>query len=168
MDLLQQLDAVIEEVRKAKRVRFSASAMINKQELLQRLEKLRARAPEELLQAGSVVKDRDALMVDIQQQSQQMIAEAEAERDRILQQDEVVRAAQGKAGEIIEEAKQRAYELRMDAEDYVDSRLASFEVILQKTLAVVNRGRESLKGKPGDDTGENVSIQPTSSKESRR
>jgi hypothetical protein len=35
----------------------------------------------------------------------------------------------------------------MEAEDYVDAKLANFEIVLQKTLAAVARGRESLRGR---------------------
>jgi hypothetical protein len=47
----------------------------------------------------------------------------------------------------MEDARLRAREIRMEAEDYVDAKLASFEVVLQKTLAAVVKGRESLQGR---------------------
>ena len=38
-------------------------------------------------------------------------------------------------------------ELRRETDDYVDQRLASFELTLSKTLAAVQRGRERLHGR---------------------
>lgn len=167
---MQELDAVIDEVRRAKKVRFSASAMIDKENLLQRLEQLRAKAPAELQKAGTVVKDHEALLERARNQAEELIAQAELERERMLEKSEVVKSAHRKAGRIIEDAKQRAHELQIGADDYADSRLASFEVVLQKTLAVVNRGREALKGRiePGDELDEELSVQPASVKTSRR
>ena len=166
MDLVRQLDDVIEEVRNAKKVKFSASAMINREDLLSRLEQLRAAVPEQLKQAGTIMDDQRALLQRCKQEADDIIARAEAERESMLDKAEVVKAAHRKAGKIIEEAKQRAHELRLGAEDYVDSRLASFEVVLQKTMAVVNRGRESLKGRPGQpvEMDEEMTVQPTSIK----
>ena len=35
--------------------------------------------------------------------------------------------------------------MRAEVDDYVDTKLANFEVVLDKTLAAVNRGREKLQ-----------------------
>jgi hypothetical protein len=37
--------------------------------------------------------------------------------------------------------------MRLEAEDYVDAKLANFEVVLNKTLTAVERGRERLRGR---------------------
>ncbi|MCA1840537.1 MAG: hypothetical protein ABR507_07100 [Actinomycetota bacterium] len=147
MDVLEEIEAIMQDIRNAKPVPFSASAMINKQELLERLEAVRQTAPEELKQARWVMRDRDELMDRTQQDAEQMIAEATSERDRLVSRTEIVGAANREADKILEEAKARAREIRMEAEDYVDAKLANFEVVLQKTLAAVNKGRESLRGR---------------------
>lgn len=147
MGLLEDIDSVIREVEEAKPVPLSASAMINKKSLLAKLESIRRGAPEELKQARWVVQDRDGLMTGAQAKIEQLRAEAFAERDRLLSQSEIVTVANREADRIIEEAKKRARQIRVEAEDYVDAKLASFEVVLQKTLGAVTRGRESLRGR---------------------
>ena len=37
--------------------------------------------------------------------------------------------------------------MRAEVDDYVDTKLANFEVVLDKTLAAVNRGRDKLRGR---------------------
>jgi F0F1-type ATP synthase membrane subunit b/b' len=145
--LLEEIDAVIQEVREAKPVPLSASAMINKKALLTHLERIRRNAPEELKQARWVVQDREELITGAQAEIDKMLAEAQTERDRMLARTEIVSAASREADRIIEDAKNRARQIRMEAEDYVDAKLASFEVVLQKTLGAVTRGRESLRGR---------------------
>jgi cell division septum initiation protein DivIVA len=160
--LLEEIDAVIHEVREAKPVPLSASAMINRKALLGRLEQIRRNAPEELKQARWVVQDREELITGAQAEIDKMRVEAHAERDRILSRTEIVAAASREADKMIEEAKSRARQIRMEAEDYVDAKLASFEVVLHKTLGAVTRGRESLRGRldvagqevPLDEPGE--------------
>ena len=147
MDVLEEIEAIMEDIRNAKPVPFSASAMINKPDLLERLEAVRQTAPEELKQARWVMRDRDELLNRTQAEAEQMITEATLERDRLVSRTEIVGAANSEADKILEEAKARAREIRMEAEDYVDAKLANFEVILQKTLAAVNKGRESLRGR---------------------
>lgn len=147
MDILEELEAVMENIRNAKPVPFSASAMVNKQEMLERLEGIKQNAPEELKQARWVMRDRDEMLSRSQKEAERVLSEAHAERDRLVAKTEIVAAANREADKIIDEAKGRAREIRMEAEDYVDAKLANFEVVLQKTLSAVTKGRESLRGR---------------------
>jgi cell division septum initiation protein DivIVA len=173
--LLEEIDAVIQEVREAKPVPLSASAMINKKGLLQQLERIRRNAPEELKQARWVVQDRQGLLSGAQAEIDKMKAEAQVERDRMVARTEIVAAASREADKIIDEAKNRARQIRMEAEDYVDAKLASFEVVLHKTLSAVTRGRESLRGRldvagqqvPMDEPGE-LAVLPSDTGSFRR
>ena len=126
---------------------LSASAMINKQEILDHLESIKQSAPEELKQARWVMRDREEVLQSTQRQSEKMLTDAQAERDRLVAKTEIVAAANVEADKIIDDAKSRAREIRMEAEDYVDAKLASFEVVLQKTLSAVEKGRERLRGR---------------------
>lgn len=147
MDLIEEIEAIIEEVRNAKNVPLSASAMINRQDMLEKLESLKQNAPEELKQARWVMRDREEVLNRTQEEVTKLKAEAVEERDRLLSRTEIVNAANREADRILDEAKSRAREIRMEAEDYVDAKLANFEVILQKTLQAVGKGRESLRGR---------------------
>lgn len=160
MDVLEEIEAIMEEIRNAKPVPFSASAMINKQEILDKLESIRQNAPEELKQARWVMRDRDDLLSKTQKEAEEMVGQAQAERDRLVARTEIVAAANREADKIIEEAKGRAREIRMEAEDYVDAKLANFEVVLQKTLAAVVKGRESLRGRLDAAQPDEVEAEP--------
>ncbi len=65
-----------------------------------------------------------------------MYAEAEREAKRLLGQ-----------------AQADADAVREEVEDYVDAKLATFEVVLTKTLAAVERGREKLAGRRAGRAG---------------
>ena len=54
--------------------------------------------------------------------------------------------------EIVAQAQRTADELRRDADDYCDRRLADFEIDLGKVLAQVQAGRAKLAGRLGSDT----------------
>lgn len=145
--MIAELEALIEEIKNAKNVPFSASAMVDRKSLLDKLEAIRQSTPEEVKQARWLMRDREELLSRSQKEAERVVAEAQAERDRLVARTEIVAAANREADKIIEEAKGRAREIRMEAEDYVDAKLASFEVALQKTLAAVEKGRESLRGR---------------------
>jgi cell division septum initiation protein DivIVA len=147
MQFVTELESVIQDIRDARPVPFSASAVINRKEILDRLEHLYASMPEDLQKANWVMKDRDEVLNRIQQEAQELLAQAREERGHLVARTEIVAAANREADKILEDAKLRAREIRMEAEDYVDAKLASFEVVLQKTLAAVVKGRESLQGR---------------------
>jgi cell division septum initiation protein DivIVA len=147
MQFVTELETVVQDIRDARPLPFSASAVVNRKEVLDRLERLYESMPEDLRKADWVLKDRDEVLSRIQQEAQELLAQAREERDRMVARTEIVGAANREADKIVEDARLRAREIRMEAEDYVDAKLASFEVVLQKTLAAVVKGRESLQGR---------------------
>jgi F0F1-type ATP synthase membrane subunit b/b' len=145
--MAEELAAVIDEIRAAKPVPFSTSAMVNRKDLVQRLEELRDNIPLEIKRAAGVVADRRDVLAQSHEEAEAILRAARVERDQLLARTEIVRAASHEADRIIEDAKAHAQEIRMQAEDYVDAKLANFEIVLQKILAAVARGRESLRGR---------------------
>ena len=54
----------------------------------------------------------------------------------------------------MEEANSRSREIRLEAEDYADERLANLEVTCFKLLEVIKRARERLQGQPEEEARE--------------
>jgi len=68
-----------------------------------------------------------------------------------VQRTEVVRAAELRARQISEAAEADARRLRHETEDFLDQRLGSFEVLLDKLTRTVQAGRSRLAiGSPED------------------
>ena len=59
---------------------------------------------------------------------------------------EVAGAARSEAERVAADAERQAALLRAEVDDYVDAKLANFEVVLHKTLAAIERGRDRLRG----------------------
>jgi F0F1-type ATP synthase membrane subunit b/b' len=145
---LHQLEIMVAE---AKAVPLSASIMLNRGEIDGLVTELRDALPEEIRRARWILKERDEILDKSKRESAKMIEEAQSERDRLVSKTDVVQAANREADRILEEAEERARQIRLEAEDYVDAKLANFEVVLQKTLAAVERGREKLRGRLDQD-----------------
>lgn len=146
MDLIERIDELQVLIEEAKAVPLSSSAVINREELLEMLAQLKEEVPDEIRQARWMSKDRDELLERARKEGERVIAEAQESRDRLLSRTEIVHAAQREGERIIDEAKERAAKIRVEAEDYVDQKLAAFEILLNKTLQTVSRGREQLRG----------------------
>ena len=117
LDVLVLIDKLDDLVHNAKQVPLTDQVRVDKEEIYDILDQMRATIPEEIKQARWIVKER-----------QEMLAEAKREAERVI----------GEA---------RAYEMRTGAEGYADEILSTLEVNLQKFLAAVQRGRDRLAGR---------------------
>ncbi|MFJ9151421.1 ATP synthase F0 subunit B [Streptomyces sp. NPDC102270] len=152
MDVQKKLDEIVSTVSGARSMPMSASVIVNRAELLAMLEELRQALPGSLAQAQELIGDRDQMVEQARQEAERIISTAHAERGSLISDTEIARRSQAEADRILNEARQEAEEVRAEADDYVDSKLANFEVVLTKTLGSVGRGREKLLGTgPGLD-----------------
>ena len=63
----------------------------------------------------------------------------------MVERTEVVREARRRAQQVVDDAEAQARALKHEAEDYIDQKLASFEVVLDRTMQAVQKGRERLQ-----------------------
>ena len=125
---------------------MSASAVVHRGEVLELVEQLRSRTRAAFGDAQAVLGDRDEVVERGRQEVERLRADALAERDRLVEQTSVHRQATREAERLLAEARAQADAMRAEVEDYVDGKLANFEVVLSKTLAAVQRGRSRLSG----------------------
>jgi len=152
VDVQKKLDEIVAAVSGARSMPMSASCVVNRAELLSQLEEVRAALPGSLAQAEELIGDREHLVERARQEADRIIETAHAERGSLISDTEIARRARAEADRILDEARREAEEIRAEADDYVDSKLANFEVVLTKTLGSVGRGREKLLGTgPGLD-----------------
>jgi cell division septum initiation protein DivIVA len=153
LDINVRLQQIAELIGQAKSMPLSSSVLVNREEIMELLEAAQTELPEEIKQARWVVKDREELITKARRDGEAVMQKAAAEQARLLSQEEVVRAAQAEAESILGEAREQARQLRLEAEDYVDAKLAQYEIALEKTwkelqksIAQVRRGRDKLRG----------------------
>ncbi|MEU6404433.1 cell division initiation protein [Streptomyces sp. NPDC046985] len=152
MDVQKKLDEIAAAVSGARSMPMSASCVVNRADLLALLEEVRQALPGSLAQAQELIGGREQMVEDARREAEQIIETAHAERGSLVSGTEVALRSQAEADRILTEARTEAEEVRADADDYVDSKLANFEVVLTKTLGSVGRGREKLLGTgPGLD-----------------
>ncbi|MFI1034960.1 ATP synthase F0 subunit B [Streptomyces sp. NPDC020951] len=152
MDVQKKLDEIVTAVSSARSMPMSASCVVNRADLLALLEEVRAALPDSLAQAQELIGGREQMVEQARQEAERIISTAHAERGSLISDTEIARRSQAEADRILAEARKEAEEVRADADDYVDSKLANFEVVLTKTLGSVGRGREKLLGTgPGLD-----------------
>ena len=141
-----KLAELVDYVERARALPMSASCVVNRDEVLELVEEVRRLLPAEFEQAQYVIADRDGVVDEGQRAAQQILDEAYAERDRLVSRTEVATEAALEADRILAAAREQAELIRIETDDYVDRKLANFEVVLQKTMRAVERGRARLRG----------------------
>jgi len=138
------LEEAIEVLAEARPLPMSNTVKVNRDELLHLLEQAQGRLPEELRAARWLLKERDDFVAKARQEHQDLIDEGRAQVGRMVERQQIVKAAEQRARQIVAEAKEEANTLKRQVEDYCDQRLASFEMILDRTSTTVRKGRERL------------------------
>ncbi|MBT2398032.1 ATP synthase F0 subunit B [Streptomyces sp. ISL-100] len=152
MDVQKKLDEIVEAVGSARSMPMSASCVVNRADLLSMLEEVRQALPGSLAQAQELIGGHAQMAEQARQEAERIIESAHAQRGSLISDTEIARRSQEEADRILSEARRDAEEIRAEADEYVDSKLANFEVVLTKTLGSVDRGREKLLGRgPGLD-----------------
>ena len=143
--LIRHAAAVVEGARA---MPLSSSVLVGRDELLEILHAALDRLPEEMRQARWLLRERDEFLQARQREADGMLEEVRAQAERMVQRTEIVRQANQVAQRILEDAREEARRLRHEAEDFCDQKLASFEIVLDRTMKVVRSGRDKLQATP--------------------
>ena len=146
MDSVEKLTSAITMVEEARGVPLSASCVVHRGEMLELLDEARAALPNDLESAQKLIAARDAIIEEGRVSAEQMIAMAREDVARMVEHTSIVQMARDEARKILDEARTLGDQEKQEVEEYIDGRLATLEVILNKTQDAVARGRERLGG----------------------
>lgn len=143
----QLLKRVLDTISGARPMPLSASVMINRDEVVEMLEEAVARLPDELRAARWLLKEREEFLAKVRREGEDILDQARTRAERMVQRTEVVKAADARARQIVDRADDHARRMRLECEDFCDQKLASFEIVLERTQKLVAAGRTKLQGK---------------------
>ena len=135
-------------VSSARAMPLSTSVLVARDELLEVLQAAMDRLPDELRQARWLLRERDEFIAQRRREAEDLLEDVRAQAERMVQRTEIVRQANQVAQRILDDAREEARRLRHEAEDFCDQKLASFEIVLDRTLKTVQAGREKLQATP--------------------
>ena len=156
MDVLVLIDKLDDLIHNAKRTMLPGSDQVrlDREEVYDILDQMRATIPEEIKQARWIVKERQEMLAEAKREAERIVKEARERQEQLVGQEEVTKQAERAAEDIIEDARAREREIRLGAEDYADEILNTLEVNLSKFIAAVQRGRDRLAGREEEPVAE--------------
>lgn len=157
------LRRAIDIIATAPTMPLSSSPRIDRDEIIELLEESLHRIPEELRQARWMLKERQDFVAKTRREADELLEAARVRAERMVQRTEVVRAAEQRARNVMETAETDSRRLRHETEDFLDQRLGSFEILLDKLSKTVTSGRQRLAigGEPDETTAVEVEEDPT-------
>ena len=145
MDVQERLDELAVLIEDAKAMPLSASCIVNRSQVLDLIQEIRQLLPESVQRADELLADREAVVQDGRREADRILDRARTEADRLVSEHEVYLAAVDEANALAEQTAAETARMRKETDDYIDAKLATFEITLQKTLQTVDRGRERLR-----------------------
>jgi hypothetical protein len=144
-DVEQMLRRLHELVASARPMPLSTSVMVNRDEVLDLLDETIERLPDELRAARWLLKEREEYLAKVKREGEDILDQARTRAERMVQRTEVVKASEARARKIVDAATDEAARLKNEVEDFCDQKLASFEIVLERTLKMVGAGRQKLQ-----------------------
>lgn len=141
-ELLLELRDLVENART---MPMSASVLVNREEVMQIVDEILAAFPDELRHARWLLKERDDFLLQARREADDIHAAARTQVERMVERTEIAREARRVAQRTVDDADAQARRLRLECEDYVDQKLAEFEVVLDRTMQAVQQGRQRLQ-----------------------
>ncbi len=145
VEIINLIDMLEEIVNNGGKVPFSNKITVDKDEMLSVLNEMRMRLPGDIKMAMGVMEDKQKILMKAQKDAKDIIAEAENQREVLVDEHKITQLATEQAQETVETAQRKAKEMRIGARDYVDSMLEEFEQYLQEKINELEENRRSLK-----------------------
>ncbi len=140
IDILSLVDQLEGLMRNAKRVPFSSKLAMDEAALTNLVDQMRLSIPDQIQEAETVLRERDAIVARAQDEARRMLEEAKVriDEERMLQE------AEEEAQAILQEARARASAFEDDARLYVRQTLEDLAQQLETIQTVVQNGLDQL------------------------
>ena len=145
MEVLSLLEIMEEMLENSSPVPFSKKIMVEKEQIVEIINEIRQKLPDELKQAKWVKEERQRILLDAQKEANDIIREAENKIISMIDEHEITKKAYEQKAEIIDAAESYSKELVTATKDHADSILADLESSLKEKLEMIKGNRRELK-----------------------
>lgn len=143
-ELMELVDDLIIAVEGARTVPLSSNVMIDREQLLEMLYRLRDELPDELRVARWMVREREAFVARTNEKAREMLDRARERSDELVSESYIVKEAVEEANALLRHTEAEATRIRLEAEDFSERAFESTESVLGELLGKVRRSRAEL------------------------
>ena len=140
-ELLEDLSDILED---SKELPVVNKLMVDKSQITDIIDEIRANLPAETRQAKRVVSERNKILDEAKKQAETLISAANQQRTDMLESSEIVKQARLEAQRIIFEAQTTAKKIKNATNNYVDTVLQKTEESLAVNLKDFHQKRQAI------------------------
>jgi cell division septum initiation protein DivIVA len=148
--LIDRLERLLNE---SWQVPLSTYAVVNEEDYLDVVDQMRTAIPQEVRQGEKIQQERDRIIAQAGEESDRIIQLARDEAAELVNEHELITAANQRADTIIERAQREAEALRGEADEYargvllsLDEQLGVLDGQIEVLLKTVRNGLHTLSG----------------------
>lgn len=145
MEILELIEALEDKIEQSTTIPFWGKGIVDKDELLDMLQEIRVKFPDEMKQAKWVKEERQRIIADAQKEAASIIQGAEDKIVALINEHEITKQAYEQANQIIEKAQSNSHEIRIGANQYADEILRHVEEELLSVSDTIRANRKELK-----------------------
>jgi hypothetical protein len=131
-------------VANSKKLPLTNSVVLDQAAVLELIDQLRVSVPDEVRQAKRITEEAARITERARDEGDAVVARAQEQAAQMLEERELVRMAQQRAGEILDAANHEAAEVRRGADEYAAGVLIRLEGECIKALTSIKRGIDML------------------------
>ncbi|MBQ7108874.1 MAG: ATPase [Clostridia bacterium] len=153
MDGLELLDELEEIIEKGASVPFSGRCILERDELIDLVQELKLKLPDDLKQAKWIKEERQRILHEAQVEADEIIKAANEKGISMINEHEITQQAMEQARQIIDKANQEAYAISDSSYNYTDNLLQTVENVtlstikeLEQCISIVRNNRNELRG----------------------
>jgi len=120
MDIEQIMNEIEEKIDSCRTIPIWGRGIIDKDEILDMIQDMRNKFPEEMKQAKWVKEERQRIINDAQKEAAAMIKATEEKIAAMVNEHDITQQAYAKANQIVDSAQQNSREIRLGANQYAD------------------------------------------------
>ena len=152
MDGLELLDELEEVIAQGASVPFSGRCILERDELMDIVQDLKLKLPDDLKQAKWIKEDRQRILNEAQTEADDIIKAANEKGISMINEHEITQQAMEQARQMIDKAKAEAKEIIDSSYNYADRLLETVEKVsvssmkeLEQCISIVRSNRSELR-----------------------
>ena len=144
MDILHLVDRLEELFNSGFHIPLTNETAVNEERFLELIDQLRIAIPEEVKKAQLVMTQKERYLAQAQEEAQRTVNIARERVESLVQHDSITSAAEGRAEQIVQQAREDAAGIRSEADEYVLESLSRLEAEMSHLLLQVRNGIAKL------------------------
>ena len=152
MDGLELLDELEDIIDKGASVPFTGRCMLDREELMDIIQELKLKLPDDLKQAKWIKSERQRILEEARAEADDIIKAANEKGISMINEHEITQQAVEQARQIIDKANEEARQVEKSAYIYADNLLETVEKVsvssmkeFEQCIAIVRNNRSELR-----------------------